>query len=324
MTAKFEKDRLNAYKTVNAEIDTLYKLRDSIDETLTIALDQIEKTQGRLIVTGIGKSGHIGKKIAASLASTGTSSFFVHPAEASHGDLGMITGKDTVLAISNSGEAKELSDILNYCKRYSIPIIGMTKNKNSMLGKACDILLRLPDNGEAGSLGLAPTNSTTATLVWGDILTVALMERKGFSKEEFNSRHPGGKLGAVLKRVSAVMHKGDEIPLLSADASFEDLVKKMFQSHFCIVGFTNENGGFIGTIDELSLSKEISSYFLSKTSTEIKVLLNTSPVTIKENMMVSECLKILKDNKLTAVFVVENNVPVGIVSIQDLLRNDVI
>lgn len=324
MSSQYEKDRLNAFKTVNAEIDTLYKLRDCIEETLTIALDQIEHTKGRLIVTGMGKSGHIGKKIAASLASTGTSSFFVHPAEASHGDLGMITCEDTVLAISNSGEAKELSDILNYCKRYSIPLIGMTKNKSSMLGKSCDILLRLPDNGEAGSLGLAPTNSTTATLVWGDILTVALMERKGFSKEEFNSRHPGGKLGAVLKRVSAVMHKGDEIPLLSADASFEELVKKMFQSHYGIVGFTNENGGFIGTIDELSLSREISSFFSSKNNVEVKSLLNTSPVTIKENLMVSECLKILKENKLTAVFVVENNVPVGIVSIQDLLRNDVI
>ena len=194
-----ELDRLSAIKTINSEIEALNELKNSLDSnSLTKALDLMQNSSGRIIVTGMGKSGHIGRKIAASLASTGTPSFFVHPAEASHGDLGMITENDVVIAISNSGESKELIDILNYCKRFGITIIAITKNPESSLGKAGDVILTLPNNGEACPLGLAPTNSTTATLVIGDILTIGLIERNGFSKEDFNDRHPGGKLGAIL------------------------------------------------------------------------------------------------------------------------------
>lgn len=164
-------DKNCAIRTINSEIDTIIKLRDSLDASLTNALDVMQNTKGRIILTGMGKSGHIGKKIAASLASTGTPSFFVHPAEASHGDLGMITEDDVVIAISNSGESRELVDIINYCKRFGIKLISITKNAKSTLGKAGDIVLLLPNNGEACPLGLAPTNSTTATLVLGDILT---------------------------------------------------------------------------------------------------------------------------------------------------------
>ena len=201
-----EIDKQSADSTINFEIDALKTLRDSLDsEALTKALDLMQnagKNSGRIIISGMGKSGHIGRKIAASLASTGSPSFFVHPAEASHGDLGMITENDVVIAISNSGESKELIDILNYCKRFGIKLIAITKNKNSSLGKAADIILNLPDSMEACPLGLAPTSSTTATLVLGDILTIALIERNGFSKEDFNERHPGGKLGSILKKVS--------------------------------------------------------------------------------------------------------------------------
>ena len=195
-------DKNCAIHTINSEIDTIIKLRDSLDSSLTKALDVMQNTKGRIILTGMGKSGHIGKKIAASLASTGTPSFFVHPAEASHGDLGMITEDDVVIAISNSGESRELVDILNYCKRFGIKLIAITKNAESSLGKAGDIVLQLPNNGEACPLGLAPTSSTTATLVLGDILTTALIERKGFTKSDFNMRHPGGKLGSILQKVS--------------------------------------------------------------------------------------------------------------------------
>ena len=180
----------SARRTIDKEIDALRIMESELDENLTKALDMMQSVKGRVIVTGMGKSGHIGQKIAATLASTGTPSFFVHPAEASHGDLGMLTNEDVVLAISNGGESKELSDILIYCKRYGIPLISMTKNPDSTLGKAGDIVLRLPDAGEACPLGLAPTSSTTATLVLGDILAIALMERKGFSKSNYKQRHP--------------------------------------------------------------------------------------------------------------------------------------
>ena len=213
-----EADRQSAINTINSEIDTLNHLKDSLNsESLSTALDLMQKAtsnSGRIIVTGMGKSGHIGRKIAASLASTGSPSFFVHPAEASHGDLGMITESDVVVAISNSGESKELIDILNYCKRFGITIIAITKNPESSLGKAGNVVLALPNNGEACPLGLAPTSSTTATLVLGDILTIGLIERNGFSKEDFNDRHPGGKLGSILKKVSDLMHTGSEMPIL--------------------------------------------------------------------------------------------------------------
>ena len=196
------KDLESAYHTIEKEIEALNIMKSELDESLTKALDMLQATKGRVIVTGMGKSGHIGRKIAATMASTGTPAFFVHPAEASHGDLGMLTIDDTVLAISNSGESKELSDILLYCKRYGISLIAMTKNPNSTLGKASDILLKLPNDGEACPLGLAPTSSTTATLVLGDILAIALLERKGFSINDYKQRHPGGKLGAILQKVS--------------------------------------------------------------------------------------------------------------------------
>ena len=174
--SQMELDRISAIKTIDSEIDTINHLKDSVKaENLTKALDFMQNSKGRIIITGMGKSGHIGRKIAASLASTGTPSFFVHPAEASHGDLGMITEDDVVVAISNSGESRELIDILNYCKRFGIKLIAITKNAESSLGKAGDVVLELPNNGEACPLGLAPTSSTTATLVLGDILTVGMI-----------------------------------------------------------------------------------------------------------------------------------------------------
>ena len=226
--SQMESDRLSAIKTIDSEIRAIEELKKSLDaESLTKALDFMQNSTGRIIITGMGKSGHIGKKIAASLASTGTPSFFVHPAEASHGDLGMITDDDVVIAISNSGESRELIDILNYCKRFGIKLIAITKNQDSSLGKAGDVVLLLPNNGEACPLGLAPTSSTTATLVLGDILTIRMIERKGFSKEDFNDRHPGGKLGSILKRVSDLMHTGQDMPLLDENANMQAVLLEM-------------------------------------------------------------------------------------------------
>lgn len=250
MTAEENTDLQSARRTMDKEIEALRMMEDELNGNLSKALDLMQNTKGRVIVTGMGKSGHIGSKIAATLASTGTPSFFVHPGEASHGDLGMITNDDIVVAISNSGETKELSDIIIYCKRYGIPLIAITKNADSALGRAGDILLQLPNDGEACPLGLAPTSSTTATLVLGDILAVCLLERKGFSKTDFRQRHPGGKLGSFLQKVSDLMHKGNEIPLVNENASMQEALLMMTSKMLGCVGIIDKQGNLEGIITD--------------------------------------------------------------------------
>ena len=314
-------DRLSAIRTIDSEIETLKRLKDSIDsESLTRALDYMQNSKGRIIITGIGKSGHIAQKIAASLASTGTPSFFVHPAEASHGDLGMITEDDVVIAISNSGESKELIDILNYCKRFGIKLIAITKNPESSLGKACDVVLRLPDNGEACPLGLAPTSSTTATLVLGDILTVGMIERKGFSKEDFNDRHPGGKLGAILKHVSDLMHTGQDMPILDENSNMQAVLLEMTSKRLGCVGFINQMGELTGMLTDGDLRRCLSPKILDEKAIN---LMTKNPKTISPNAMTAEALKIMHDKKITNLFVVEGKKPVGVIHIHDLLNNGV-
>ena len=281
----------------------------------------MQRAKGRIIITGMGKSGHIGKKIAASLASTGTPSFFVHPAEASHGDLGMITEDDVVIAISNSGESKELVDILNYCKRFGISLIAITKNAQSSLGKASDIVLLLPDNGEACPLGLAPTSSTTATLVLGDILTTCMIERKGFTKNDFNDRHPGGKLGSILQKVSDLMHKGNEIPLLSETAPMQQVLLEMTSKRLGCVGFVNSLGELVGILTDGDLRRCLSPQVLDKKAYEI---MTKNPKTISKDIMASAAMKMMHDNKITNLFVIEDKKPIGVIHIHDLLNNGVV
>jgi arabinose-5-phosphate isomerase len=269
----------------------------------------------------MGKSGHIGKKIAASLASTGTPSFFVHPAEASHGDLGMITEDDTVIAISNSGESRELVDILNYCKRFGIKLIAITKNSESSLGKAGDIVLELPNNGEACPLGLAPTNSTTATLVLGDILTSGLIERKGFTKSDFNQRHPGGKLGSILQRVSDLMHVGSEMPILEENSNMQQVLLEMTSKRLGCVGFVNTLGEFTGMLTDGDLRRCLSTEILNKKAVE---LMTKNPKTVTKDVMASEAIKIMHDKKITNIFIVKDKKPIGVIHIHDLLNNGVV
>ena len=319
--SQMEKDKLSAIKTIDSEIDTINRLKDSLEEeSLTKALDFMQNSKGRIIITGMGKSGHIGKKIAASLASTGTPSFFVHPAEASHGDLGMITEEDVVIAISNSGESKELIDILNYCKRFGIKLIAITKNPESSLGKAGDIVLELPNNGEACPLGLAPTNSTTATLVLGDILTVGMIERKGFSKEAFNDRHPGGKLGSILKRVSDLMHTGQEMPILDENSNMQAVLLEMTSKRLGCVGFINQNGELTGMLTDGDLRRCLSSKILEAKAID---LMTRNPKTISPDAMTAEALKLMHDKKITNLFVLKDKKPVGVIHIHDLLNNGV-
>lgn len=319
--SQMDLDRISANKTIESEIETISRLKDSVKaENLTKALDFMQNSKGRIIITGMGKSGHIGRKIAASLASTGTPSFFVHPAEASHGDLGMITEDDVVIAISNSGESRELIDILNYCKRFGIKLIAITKNSESSLGKAGDVVLELPNNGEACPLGLAPTSSTTATLVLGDILTIGMIERKGFSKEDFNDRHPGGKLGSILKRVSDLMHVGQEMPILDENANMQAVLLEMTSKRLGCVGFVNQAGDLTGILTDGDLRRCLSAKILEEKAVD---LMTRNPKTISPNAMTAEALKIMHDKKITNLFVLENKKPVGVIHIHDLLNNGV-
>ncbi|MDY6407654.1 MAG: KpsF/GutQ family sugar-phosphate isomerase [Pseudomonadota bacterium] len=316
----FEDDKKVAVKTINAEIETLQLMRDTLGESLTHCLDLMQQASGRIIVTGMGKSGHIGKKIAASLASTGTPAFFIHPAEASHGDLGMITQKDIVMAISNGGESRELADIVNYCKRFGIPLIAMTKKANSSLGKAATIVLPLPDTVEACPLGLAPTSSSTATLVLGDVLTVCLMERRGFNKEDYKIRHPGGKLGAILKRVGDLMHIGDEMPVLSENVEMQDAVLEMSRKRLGCVGFVDEKGLLTGMLTDGDLRRKFSGDTLHTKACE---LMTRNPVTITKEALSVEAIKLMNERKITNLFVVENGRPIGTIHIHDLLGQGV-
>ena len=313
------KDIISAKRTIDKEIEALRIMESELDETLTQALDVMQYTKGRVIVTGMGKSGHIGNKIAATLASTGTPSFFVHPGEASHGDLGMLTKDDVVVAISNSGETKELSDIILYCKRYGIPLIAITKNPDSTLGKTGDIVLKLPDDGEACPLGLAPTSSTTATLVLGDILAVRLLERKGFSKTDFRQRHPGGKLGSFLQKVSDLMHKGSEMPLVKEATSMQDALLEMTSKMLGCVGVTDGNGKLIGIITDGDLRRCLTPDVLNKKASDV---MTRNPKTTGPDVLAAEAVNLMNNTGkgITQLFVVDEGKPVGIIHLHDCLR----
>ena len=311
-------DILNAVNTIDCEIEAIEELKNILDDSLTAALDLIEQAKGRIILTGMGKSGHIAKKIAASLASTGTPSFFMHPAEASHGDLGMVTEDDVIIAISNSGESRELADVLNYSKRFGIKLIAITKNPDSSLGKAGDIVLKLPQAKEACPLGLAPTSSTTATLVLGDVITVGMIKRKGFSKAQFNQRHPGGKLGSILQRVKDLMHTGDEMPILEEHSTLKELILEMTSKRLGCVGLINKQGELTGIFTDGDLRRCIEKN--AQTALAIDIM-TKNPTIASKDMFTSEAVKIMNDKKITNMFVVEDKKPIGAIHIHDLLKN---
>lgn len=312
-------DIASAKRTIDREVEALRMMENQFDENLTKALDMIQETKGRIIVTGMGKSGHIARKIAATLASTGTPSFFVHPAEASHGDLGMVTNDDKIIAISNGGESRELSDILLYAKRYGIPLIAITKNPESTLGKAGDIVLKLPDDGEACPLGLAPTSSTTATLVLGDVLAIALMERKGFSKTDYKQRHPGGKLGAILQKVSDLMHKGDDMPIVNEDTPMQEALLVMTSKMLGCVGIIDNSGKLVGIITDGDLRRWLTSDVLNKKVSEV---MTKNPKVVSPDILAAEALNIMNNTGrgITQLFAVQDGKPVGIIHIHDCLR----
>lgn len=312
-------DLKHAVETIDREIETLEILKNNLDGNISKALDLLQNTKGRVIVTGMGKSGHIARKMAATFASTGTVSFFVHPAEASHGDLGMISDDDVIIAISYSGESKELSDILIYAKRHNIPLIAITRNPQSALGKNSSLVLKLPDNGEACPLGLAPTSSTTATIVLGDVLAVDLMERRGFSATDFRQRHPGGKLGAILCKVSDIMHKGEDVPLLKEDAIMQDALLVMSEKMLGCVGIVDNDGHLSGIITDGDLRRWMSPSIITE---KVSKVMTKNPKVIGPDALIVDAVNMMNNTGrgITNLFVVQEGKPVGVIHIHDCLK----
>ncbi|MDE0172305.1 MAG: KpsF/GutQ family sugar-phosphate isomerase [Defluviicoccus sp.] len=308
-----------ARRVLETECAGLAALARSVDSAFAEAVEIISRVhgRGRVIVTGMGKSGHVGRKIAATLASTGTPAQFVHPAEASHGDLGMITARDAVLAMSNSGETPELSDIIAYTKRHAIPLVALTARAESALAAAADVLIPLPDTDEACPLNLAPTTSTTMMVALGDALAVALLERVGFSHEDFKLRHPGGQLGKRLIKVERLMHKGDRVPLARRDIAMSEALLIMTSHSFGCIGLVDGEDRLVGVITDGDLRRNMGERLLEMSAADV---MTAGPRTIPPDALADQALRVMNENSITSLFVVTDDRPVGILHIHDCLR----
>ena len=294
----------------------LEALAQNLGDPFVAALDRLAGVTGRVIVSGVGKSGHVGRKIAATMASTGTPAFFVHAGEASHGDMGMIAAGDAVIAISNSGEAGELRDLVAYTRRFGIPLIAITSRPGSMLAQDADVVLVLPPVGEACPLGLAPTTSTTLTIALGDALAVALLERRGFTADDYKVFHPGGQLGRKLYKVEDLMHGGEELPLVPPGTPMSDVVLVMTQKTFGVAGVVDQAGRLVGIVTDGDLRRHIAD-LLRHTAADI---MTKAPKFVSRTMLAAEAMRRMNEWKITSVFVVDNGKPVGILRMHDILR----
>src|ERR1700755_1317562 len=292
-------------------------LEADLGAPFTAAVDLIRNAKGRLIVTGLGKSGHIGKKMAASFASTGTPAFFVHAAEASHGDLGMITSDDVILALSWSGEQPEMKNLISYAARFGIPVIAMTAEKDSSLAKAADIALTLPKAREACPHNLAPTTSSLIMLALGDALAIALLEGRGFTSIDFSVLHPGGKLGAMLKYTRDLMHAGDAVPLRPLGTPMSDALVEMSSKGFGCVGIIDARGLIVGIVTDGDLRRHMRADLMTALVDEV---MTKNPKTIAGDLLASGALEVINSSKITALIVTDAGKPVGIVHLHDLLR----
>ena len=316
----------SARRTINTERAGLDALLNALDAELGSALEEtvvrIRDASGRVIVTGMGKSGHVGQKLAATLASTGTPAFFVHPSEASHGDLGMITRDDVIIALSWSGETAELRNIIDYSRRFRVTLIAITSRPGSTLSSAADVSLVLPEASEACPHGLAPTTSTVMQLAIGDALAVALLEEHGFTAHDFKVFHPGGQLGASLLFVSDIMHGQAELPLGPQDMPMKQAILAMTEKSFGCLGITDDAGKLIGILTDGDLRRHMTDDLLTHTAGDV---MTPNPKTVRAEMLASSTLEILNSAKITALFVVDSdNRPSGIVHIHDLLRAGVV
>lgn len=314
-------DLFEARRVLNLESQALQALQETLDNRFLQAINIIAGSKGHVIVSGMGKSGHVARKIAATLASTGTPSFFVHPAEASHGDLGMISTDDVILLLSCSGETAELSDILTFSRRYQLPLIAMTQRSQSTLAQTADVVLLLPNIEEACPLQLAPTTSTTMMIALGDALATTLIKHRGFSPSDFGSLHPGGKLGQRLLHVAQIMHKDDKMPVMKPDTLMQDVVIFMSSMGFGTVGFTNDQNKLVGIITDGDLRRHMSADLLQKQAHEI---MSPYPNVIAASALVEEALNFMNARGRTGLFVINNDDngchPVGFIHIHDCLR----
>ena len=306
-------DLATGRSVLNTEGQALLSLSDALGPSFSAAVETLSGAKGRVIITGMGKSGHIGRKIAATLSSTGTPALFVHPAEASHGDLGMIARQDVVVALSNSGETAELNDIVRYTRRFSIPLITVVGRDGSSLATNSDISIVLPNSPEACPLGLAPTTSTTMTLALGDALAVALLERSSFSSSKFQELHPGGSLGQRLITVNDIMHVDDHMPLIALTAAVSEAILVMTAKAFGCVGVIDKNDSLVGIVTDGDLRRHMADNLLEL---RVEDVMTKAPKSIRPNALAAEAVWIMNQNSITSLFIAQNGKPLGIVQIQ--------
>lgn len=306
-------------RVLRDEARALEQMAQSLGEPFEQAVDILHRVTGRIVCTGVGKSGHVARKIAATFASTGAPALFVHATEASHGDLGMIGQQDAVLALSRSGETRELADVIAYAHRFGVPLIGMTARADSALARQSTVVLLIPDAPEAAAGVDAPTTSTTLQIALGDALAVALIERRGFTAGDFRTFHPGGKLGAMLRTVGDLMHT--DLPLVRVDTPMREGLLEMSAKRFGALGVLDEAGRLAGLVTDGDLRRHMDDALLAQTAGQI---MTARPRTVTPATLAADALKLMNDNSITVLFVVDDGRPVGILHVHDLLRAGVI
>ncbi len=303
---------------IDTEIKALVKLRDALSNEFKEAINILKNTRGKIVVSGIGKSGHIAKKISSTLSSIGSSSFFIHPAEANHGDLGMITKDECLILISNSGETVELSNLIVHSQKLKVPIISITSERKSTLAKKSDVCLEIPKNIEACPLELAPTSSTTSSLVLGDALAITLLEKNDFTKKKFSALHPGGKLGRLLLRVKDIMKVGDEIPIVKKSQEMgEALIEITSKGLGCVGIISDKSGDLVGIITDGDLRRHMDKKFLEK---KIENVMTKNPKTLSGNELIADALSLMNKKSITNFFITEKMKPVGVLHVHNILK----
>ena len=310
------KDLITGKSVIDAEIKSLMLMKKKMSGSFDKAINLLYQTKGKIVVSGIGKSGHIASKISSTLSSIGSPSFYLHPSEANHGDLGMITKGDTVILISNSGETQELSTIILHCKKLKVPIVSITSKLKSTLARKSEVVLLIPSGVEACPLELAPTSSTTCTLVLGDAIAVTLLKRRNFTSKDFLELHPGGKLGKMLQKVCDIMKIKEEIPLVHQDQKMSEAILVMTSKGQGCVGVTSKKGILKGIITDGDLRRNMSNDLLSKMVTDI---MTVKPKTLKPETLVTEAIKLMNSQSITNYFITKNKYPVGIIHLHDIL-----
>lgn len=305
-----------AIRVLLQEADALRQLASDLDAAFDEAVDCLLHISGRIAVTGMGKSGHVARKVAATLSSTGSPAFFIHPAEASHGDLGMLGKGDAVLAFSNSGETQELVDIIEYAARNRLPLLAVTQRRESTLGRHADYVLLLPRIAEACPIGCAPTTSTTMQLALGDALALTLLQARGFRPEDFRQFHPGGRLGKKLRLLREIMHRGDALPLARPDTPMGDVIYIMSSKGFGAVGIVEDDRHLVGFISDGDLRRHMSPDLLQKTARDIMSL---HPFSLSPDCLVERAIALLSEHKITSSFVVEDEKVTGFIHMHDML-----